>query len=153
MSQSSTRQDILSQSQGLFSQFLKTWNYLPVTSWDHFFNPQVFISSNSGDAGVENAVLSEVGSYGRQLGILMDAVQVLTAKLDPAGLLPADQKALTRLDDLAQQVDAVTSAHKTAPSTELTSAGVADFVDKLTTLAKSDPAKAKLIAGQVQAAL
>ncbi len=49
----------------LFSQFLRTWNYGPTTTWDHVFNPQFFINSNPDDAAVENDVLSQVGSYGK----------------------------------------------------------------------------------------
>lgn len=143
----------LTSAPGLFSQFLRTWNYLPVTSWDHVFNPQFFFTSNSGDAGVENAVLSEVGSYGHQLGILIDAVQVLAAKLDRTALLPGDQQALATLDQLASQVDAVVSAQRPAASAELTSANAADFVARLALLAKTNPAEAKRIAAEVQAAV
>ena len=35
---------------------------------------------------VEQSVLDEVGSYGRQLGRIGDAIEVLISRLDPAGL-------------------------------------------------------------------
>lgn len=52
----------------LFSQFLRTWNYRPTTSWDHLFNPQFFINSNPGDVAVENDVLSQVGEHSLDRG-------------------------------------------------------------------------------------
>jgi hypothetical protein len=36
----------------------------PVTDWQRSINPQFNVTTNQGDAAVENHVLSPVGSYG-----------------------------------------------------------------------------------------
>src|ERR1700716_3295598 len=95
----------------LFSQFLRTWNYRPVTSWDHFYNPQFFVNSNPGDVAVENDVLREVGSYGLHMGMILDALRVDVSTLKIDDLLPADRRALDRLNDLADGVNAAVARH------------------------------------------
>ena len=46
---------------------------------------------------VERAILDEVGSYGRQLGHIGDALEVLIAHFDTSGLDPAEKGALVIL--------------------------------------------------------
>jgi hypothetical protein len=50
------------------------WNYLPRTSW---FSHFITINNNTQDAPIEEHVLGEVGSYGLQLGEILDAMTVL----------------------------------------------------------------------------
>ena len=58
----------------------------------------------SGDPGVEARILDEVGSYGRQLGRLGDALKVLLDHVDLEGLKPEERKAI---DALKLQLDHV----------------------------------------------
>ncbi len=81
-----------------FTNFLRTWNYQPVTSW---FNDFITVNWNSGDAGVEEHVLGHVGSYGLQLGRILDALDVLIDELGLSGLTKEQQAALVRVQDLA----------------------------------------------------
>ena len=75
-----------------FTNFLRSWDYRPVTSWfEHF----VTINWNSGDAEVEEHVLGEVGSYGLQLA------RVLVGELDLSRLTPEQQRIVVRVEDLA----------------------------------------------------
>jgi hypothetical protein len=62
---------------------------------------------NPEDEGVERAVLNRVGSYGRQLGIVISAIELLINKMDTHGLTSAQQEVLKELKDLAA------TAHKT----------------------------------------
>jgi hypothetical protein len=124
----------------LFSQFLRTWNYRPVTSWDHFYNPQFFINSNPGDVAVENDVLREVGSYGLQLGTIIDALRVVVSTLKIDDLLPADRRALDRLNDLADGVNAAVARHRPSRDHGLTMAEVDNFAERLDRLRRHDPA-------------
>jgi ABC-type transporter Mla subunit MlaD len=124
----------------LFSQFLRTWNYRPVTSWDHFFNPQFFINSNPGDVAVENDVLAQVGSYGQQLGTIIDALSVVAANVAKGDLLPADRRALDRLSELADGVNAVVARHRPSRARGLTTAEIDDFAGRLDRLRRDDPA-------------
>ena len=81
-----------------FTNFLRTWDYRPVTSWfEHF----VTINWNSGDADVEEHVLGDVGSYGLQLSRILDAVDLLVGELDLSRLTPEQQRIVVRLEDLA----------------------------------------------------
>lgn len=63
-----------------------TWN-LPYSNWG-LFN---IILGNPGSSKAESEILNEVGSYGRQIGRLADAVDVLLATLDMKQL--TDQQA------------------------------------------------------------
>jgi hypothetical protein len=81
-----------------FTNFLRSWDYRPVTSWfEHF----VTINWNSGDAKVEEHVLGEVGSYGLQLARLLEAVDLLVGQLDLSRLTPEQQRIVVRVEDLA----------------------------------------------------
>jgi hypothetical protein len=65
-----------------FSPFRQTVDHflnMPVTNWNRFFNPQFVLNYN--DAGVENHVLSRVGSYGSQLSTLIEMISILRASL------------------------------------------------------------------------
>ena len=81
-----------------FTNFLRSWDYRPVTSWfEHF----VTINWNSGDADVEEHVLGEVGSYGLQLARILEAVDLLVGELDLSRLTPEQQRIVVRIEDLA----------------------------------------------------
>jgi hypothetical protein len=81
-----------------FTNFLRSWDYRPVTSWfEHF----VTINWNSGDADIEEHVLGEVGSYGLQLARLLEAVDLLVGELDLSRLTPEQQRIVVRVEDLA----------------------------------------------------
>ena len=54
---------------------------------------------------VETRVLDEVGSYGRQLGRIGDALKVLMAHVDLSGLTPGEQAAIEALRLQIEHVD------------------------------------------------
>lgn len=59
------------------------------------------------DPQLEKLITEQVASYGRQLGRLMDAVDVLTRHLDRTGLSAADGRALEQLESLRSEIEAV----------------------------------------------
>lgn len=63
------------------------------------------INIGAGDAEKEKDITEEVASYGSQLGTLLDAMDVLCRRIDPAGLNEADSKALERLRNLRAAVE------------------------------------------------
>ena len=83
-----------------FGNFLRTWDYRPVTSWFDNFT----INLNSHDAELEEHVLGHVGSYGLQLSRILDAVNLLVSELDLDRLTPEQQRIVVRLEDLAEDV-------------------------------------------------
>jgi hypothetical protein len=134
----------------LFSQFLRTWNYGPTTTWDHVFNPQFFINSNPDDAAVENDVLSQVGSYGKQLGTIIDALGVALAAMPKSELSAGDQRAVDRFKDMADDVNTVVDRYRPDRDRALTTADADDFLDRLDRLRLDDPAAAQAVTEQLR---
>jgi hypothetical protein len=95
-----------------FANFLRSWDYRPVTSWfEHF----VTINWNSGDADVEEHVLGEVGSYGLQLARILDAVDLLVGELDLSRLTPEQQRIVVRLEDLTASANRAVREYRGRP--------------------------------------
>lgn len=128
-----------------FENAFRQFTIAPFTNWAHafspVFNPQVFISENSGDAAVENHVLSQVGSYGKQLGTVIDAVNVLIARsLNRADLNPHEGRVVDALRDLARQVDAAVADFRGSPAKEVGKSDIDWVLAGLQALRQSDPA-------------
>ncbi|TDT96883.1 MULTISPECIES: hypothetical protein [Azorhizobium] len=72
-----------------------------INPWRFFEKSQLsFFTLNFGSSGnpaAEEAILDDVGSYGRQLGRIGDALEVLMAQVDVSKLAPKEQDALTAL--------------------------------------------------------
>ena len=69
-----------------------------------------FININtrgSGDPSLEREITEQVASYGRQLGRVLDAMDVLIRKDERASLAPDEQHALDELTALRDEIEAV----------------------------------------------
>lgn len=111
----------------------------PQTNWARFFNPQLFISVNSHDAPIENHVLSRVGSYGKQLGVLLDAVEVLAARLPEDELTPGERAAVAAVTELRDDVEAAKADFRgERPRRGLSRANVEDLLAQLAELERTD---------------
>lgn len=64
-------------------------------------------ATRSGDPELEHRIITQVASYGRQLGWLLEAVDVLARQQSRRGLDEADIHALDQLHKLAERVAAV----------------------------------------------
>lgn len=64
-------------------------------------------ATRSGDPALEKRIITEVASYGRQLGRLLEAVDVLVRQQPRDGLGEADIRALEQLHELAERIAAV----------------------------------------------
>lgn len=62
---------------------------------------------NAGDPAAEQRILDEVGTYGRQLGRIGDALKVLIAHADLSGLTKAEQRAIDALKRQLANVGAI----------------------------------------------
>ena len=72
-----------------------------------------FININeqaAGNAGLEQRIVTQEASYGRQLGRLMDAVAVLMRHTDLEALSPSERAPLDALLQLRGRIDAVKDA-------------------------------------------
>jgi hypothetical protein len=70
---------------------------------------------NAGEPEIERRVLDEVGSYGRQLGRIGDALGALVRKArDPAYVFtPDDERALNRLQVQLDDIEGVKNRYRT----------------------------------------
>lgn len=63
-------------------------------------------ATRSGDPALEQRIITQVASYGRQLGWLIEAVEVLARRQSRRGLSDADIHTLDQLHELAERVEA-----------------------------------------------
>lgn len=84
-----------------FAEFL----YRPRTTWTRFFNPQFFVTHNHGDAAIENHILSRAGSYGKQLGTVLDVLDVVVRHLPVAALAADERRTLDEFITLREKVE------------------------------------------------
>lgn len=125
----------------------------PMTSWQRFFNPQFFFNYNTGDVDVENNVLRQVGSYGKQLGQIIDAIDVLVARVPLNELTSQERYSLDQFRDLSAQVKAAVADVKGPREKGVTLTDVDQLIDGLQSLARTDPEAYRLLANRLQSAL
>jgi hypothetical protein len=125
----------------------------PMTSWQRFFNPQFYINYNTGDVDVENNVLQQVGSYGKQLGQIIDVLDVLVARVPQNELTFQERSALAVFRTLSEQVTAAVTEVKGPRKKGVTRADIDQLIDDLQSLARSDPQAYSLLANRLQSAL
>ena len=96
---------------GNVAQTINPWNWIfnPVGSQVGLVNIELGPSSNP---PVEAEILSSVASYGRQLGRIEDALEVLLAHFHPAKKLSGkEQAAIDDLKSLLADIDVVKKKH------------------------------------------
>ncbi|HEU5046862.1 MAG TPA: hypothetical protein VFT64_03380 [Rickettsiales bacterium] len=100
---------------GDVTQTINPWNFWcnPVGSQLGLFNINFGTSSNP---AVEEQVLSDVASYGKQLGRIGDALSVLLKHFHPKEALNAhEKKALNDLKRMLEEIDNVKTRHAQNP--------------------------------------
>ncbi len=127
----------------LVEDFWYNFVYYPTTNWERAFSPQFqpqfFFGSNVQDVEVERHVLKEVGSYGSQLGQILDVLSILVARLPQDELTPREREVLAEFHQLCEDVDRAVEA-KTGPRQKgMTRADLNHMVDELQALQQSDP--------------
>ena len=89
----------------------------PWTWWIKSFGQFGFINineTNSGDPAVEQQVVTQVASYGRQLGWISEALEIIIRHPGLKGLTAADKAKLKQVGDLVKQVDAIKAGNQAA---------------------------------------
>lgn len=97
-----------------------------ISPWTAFFSPfgnqygLINISLGRSSAPqIEEEVLNEIGSYGRQLGRMGDALKVLLDHFEPRRpLTRVEEKAIESLREMLADIDDVKRAHGRAPTRE-----------------------------------
>ena len=136
-----------------FQQAFEHFLVNPVTSWDRFFNPQIYLSYNSGDVDVENHVLRRVGSYGRQLGRILDVLDVLVARLPLDRLTSAERLAVDRFQELSRTVDAAVAAYRGTTPQDIGRADVERVIEGLGELQRTNPVTYRELATRLREAV
>jgi hypothetical protein len=91
-----------------------SFNYYPWTNWERFcegwFSTQYFIGNNVEEKGIENYVLNTVGSYGKQINLINNALEFLIKH----HTTKEDQKddAITKFLELATQASTASKEFK-----------------------------------------
>lgn len=89
---------------GDVNQAINPWSWVFGTGQFGFVNINL---GSSGDPQVEQEVLDEVGSYGRQLGRMGDAMSVLIKLAERENLDPKERDALTKLRFQLEAIDKI----------------------------------------------
>jgi CHAD domain-containing protein len=104
----------------------------------------------SGDPALEQNIVQNVASYGRQLGRVADVLNVLIAtKGNLAQLTPAQQQQIDAFQQLTEQINAAKKDHPQ----ELSSADTQKFLDRLTALKAANPALYDTLRKKINAAI
>ena len=136
-----------------FQDAFERFTINPITNWQRFFNPQFFINYNAGDVEVENNVLQQVGSYGKQLGKIIDVLDVLVARLPQDQLTLQERRAVDEFRDLSEKVNAAVVAVKGPRQQGVTQADIDHMIDSLQLMARSDPAAHRYLIDRLKSAI
>lgn len=138
-----------------FHQYTDTFLNNPWTNWQRFFNPMTTLErtvntqffpqnytinwKNAEDVEVEKHVISEVGSYGKQLSIILDVLDVLVARLDKTDMTPQERRFVERFYDLTQEVESAVADMRGPKNRGFTQTDLDSLIDDLQALKRSDP--------------
>jgi hypothetical protein len=89
----------------------------PWTWWIKSFGQLGFININetsSGDPAVEQQVVTQVASYGRQLGWISEALDIIIRHPGLRGLSATDKAKLEQVGELVKQVEEIKADNRTA---------------------------------------
>lgn len=111
----------------------------PQTSWKRFVNPQFFFTYNLGDAAIENHVLRRAGSYGKQLGKILDVVDVLVRHLPEDGLTARERQTIEELGRLRDSVEEAKREFRDEEGGAGSEVDVDAFLRNLDRLHRTDP--------------
>jgi len=106
-------------------------------------------SGRSDDPALEQRIVAEVASYGRQLGRVIDALGVLVTQLPRAELTPSQRAALREFTDLAEEIAAVKTATRTARVSE---PEIDRIIGDIRALRGSDPPLYRSLTARLQTA-
>ena len=110
---------------------------LPWTWWVRSLGQFGLININetkSGDPALEQKIVHDVASYGRQLGQISDALSTLLRHTEHVGWSDDDEKTLKKFTDMVAQIDAL----KQRDDAKAQAAQIDRLVDAVEALKRSD---------------
>jgi hypothetical protein len=105
-------------------------------------------TSRTDNPAMERRIVEQVASYGRQLGRIVDALDVLVSRVPDTDLTPAERDALRAFSRMAREIDTV----KGRPPA-VTLSQVDALIDDVRDLARTDPDLHREVVDRITAAL
>jgi hypothetical protein len=102
---------------------------------------------------VENHVLRGVGSYGKQLGLILDVLSVLVSRLPQNDLTPQERLVLDRFQHLFRGVKAAVADYQGPQNDDITQGDIDRVADGLRSLARSDAETYRRLVGRLLGAI
>ena len=132
--------------------------YQPWTNWQGlfqgWFSPTITFGANIQDKPVEQHVLNTVGSYGKQLSRIIDAISVLVARLNRSELTLQEQKAVLLFEELAQLASLAAAQFQGKPLPKgVTRAEVNELIDRLAGLRRDNPTAYESLSKEIREGL
>jgi hypothetical protein len=106
-------------------------------------------TSRTDDPDMERRIVENVASYGRQLGRIVEVVQVLVAQLPTGELTPAERDAVRSFTEMAERIAAVKDAAAAAPPTV---AKLDRFIADIEGLRSTDPDRYRDLVDRIRTA-
>ncbi len=120
--------------------FWYNFTYYPTTDWSRTINTQFIFGGNPQDIDVERHVLNKVGSYGSQLGKILDVMNLMVDRLADQKLDEYEQRCVERFRELYGQVhEAVAEFERKPRRGDITQDDLDHLIDSLHHLQKNDP--------------
>ena len=132
----------------LFSPF-KYFNVAPVTDWERFINPQFNVTVNQGDAAVENHVLATAGSYGKQIGVMQEVLDILIARVPAKELSAVQARSFEKYRATRAEVVSAVEAAKPGNDTMASKQDVENLLDRLARVRDTDPDQFERLAARI----
>lgn len=116
-----------------FNQVFEKFVNAPSTDWRNFYSPNVVFQYNPEDEALEQHVLRKVGSYGRQLGLVIDMLQLIRTHLPMAdATLSQNERELVReFDAMSHDVRDAIHSYRAAQAPAATSLSEDAQIDEL----------------------
>jgi hypothetical protein len=139
----------------LSDDFWYKFVYFPTTNWQRAFNPQFFFGSNIEDTEIEQHVLNQVGSYGLQLGRIIDMLDVLAARIPETELTSRERVIMERFRSLSYDVDHAVANYRGEDLARqgITRRDINDMISELRDLERSNPSIYRQYVQQLRDAL
>jgi len=143
--------DIFSLYGNFLKNFVHTFTYFPTTNWQRAFSPTINFGCNVEDTEVEQHVVDEVGSYGKQINRVLDAMTVLVSHIPrETPLTPQERRYIDAFEDLAHAADEASRKFKDKRRSGLTLDDINHTIENLCSLAGKDPGRYKYIVKRIQ---
>lgn len=146
--------NIFSAYENYLKNFAYAFTYFPTTNWQRAFSPTINFGCNVEDADVEQHVVNEVGSYGKQINCVLDAMTVLVSRMPrKEELTPQERRYVDAFEDLARAADTAAKKFQDQHRGDITLHDIDRTIEDLRSLAGTNPGSYRCLVERLQAYL